>query len=48
MSQLPVLSGKEIIRLLKTIGFKEVNCKGSHVKLKAERGKENGNCSPAR
>ncbi len=34
MSQLPVLPGKEIIRLLKSIGFKEVSCKGSHVKLK--------------
>ncbi len=50
MSQLPVLPGKEIIRLLKSIGFKEVSCKGSHVKLKGYLlggGKENGDCSPA-
>ncbi|HHW40136.1 MAG TPA: addiction module toxin, HicA family [Syntrophomonadaceae bacterium] len=37
MSQLPVLSGKEIIQLLKSIGFSEVSCKGSHVKLKGFR-----------
>ncbi len=40
MNQLPILSGKEIIRLLKSIGFKEVSCKGSHVKLKGYRAGE--------
>lgn len=40
MSQLPVLSGKEIVRLLKSIGFTEVSCKGSHVKLKGFRAGE--------
>jgi len=34
MKQLPVLSGKEIIKALKTSGFHEISQRGSHVKLR--------------
>jgi predicted RNA binding protein YcfA (HicA-like mRNA interferase family) len=37
MSKLPTISGKEMIKLLKGIGFTEVSSKGSHVKLKGYR-----------
>lgn len=33
MPKLPVLSGKELIRILKKLGFEEVRQKGSHVSL---------------
>ncbi len=33
MSRLPVLSGKELIKILKNHGFEEVRQKGSHVSL---------------
>jgi predicted RNA binding protein YcfA (HicA-like mRNA interferase family) len=34
MKQLPVLSGKEILKALKTSGFVEISQRGSHVKLR--------------
>ena len=34
MSKVPILSGKEIIKILSKIGFEEVRQKGSHVILK--------------
>jgi len=33
MPKLPVISGKELIRVLKKVGFVEVRRKGSHVSL---------------
>ena len=39
MPKLPVINGKELIKLLESIGFKVINMKGSHVRLKAEDGK---------
>ena len=40
MSKLPVVSGREIVKLLNKIGFAVVGRKGSHVRLKRRRGKE--------
>ncbi len=40
MSRLPVVSGREIIKLLTKIGFEIVGRKGSHVRLKKRRDKE--------
>ena len=40
MSKLPVVSGREIIRVLTKIGFEIVGRKGSHVRLKRRRNKE--------
>jgi len=34
MARLPVLSGKELVRILKKAGFEEVRQKGSHVSLR--------------
>ncbi len=39
MSKLPLLTGKEIIALLKTIGFIEKRQKGSHVFLAHQDGR---------
>ncbi len=39
MPKLPVINGKEFIKFLESIGFKKVNMKGSHVRLKAEDGR---------
>ena len=33
MDKLPILSGKEIIKILKQIGYYEVRQRGSHVRL---------------
>ncbi len=33
MSKLPVLSGREVIKILKKIGFEPVRQKGSHIVL---------------
>jgi predicted RNA binding protein YcfA (HicA-like mRNA interferase family) len=40
LSRLPVISGREMVRLLSKIGFAIVGRKGSHVRLKRRRGKE--------
>ena len=40
MSKLPVISGREMVRVLSRIGFAIVGRKGSHVRLKRQRGKE--------
>ncbi|MDO8574293.1 MAG: type II toxin-antitoxin system HicA family toxin [bacterium] len=37
MSQLPVLSGKEIVSALLKIGYYEVRQRGSHIRLACER-----------
>jgi len=34
MSKLPVLKPKELIRILKKIGFVEIRTKGSHIQFK--------------
>ena len=39
MSKLPLLTGKELISILKTLGFIEKRQKGSHVFLAHENGK---------
>lgn len=39
MPKLPVLSGEELIRLLKKAGFQTVRQKGSHVSLSKEHHK---------
>lgn len=36
MAKLPVLSGKELIKILQKIGFEVVRQKGSHVSLRKE------------
>ena len=36
MAKLPVLSGDELIKLLKSAGFRVVRQKGSHVSLQKE------------
>jgi predicted RNA binding protein YcfA (HicA-like mRNA interferase family) len=36
MSKLPVISGEELIKVLKKLGYEVVRQKGSHVRLKAE------------
>jgi len=40
LSKLPVVSGREIIRVLTKIGFEIVGRKGSHVRLKRRGNKE--------
>ena len=40
MSKLPVVSGREVIRILTKIGFEIVGRKGSHIRLKRRRNKE--------
>ena len=40
MSRLPVVSGREMVKILGKIGFIIVGRKGSHVRMKRHRGKE--------
>ena len=40
MSKLPVISGREVVRVLGKIGFVIVGRKGSHVRMKRRRGRE--------
>ena len=40
MSKLPVISGREMLKVLSKIGFTVVGRKGSHVRLKRRRDKE--------
>jgi predicted RNA binding protein YcfA (HicA-like mRNA interferase family) len=40
LNKLPVVSGREIVRVLTKIGFAIVGRKGSHVRLKRRRGEE--------
>jgi predicted RNA binding protein YcfA (HicA-like mRNA interferase family) len=40
LSKLPVVSGREIVRVLTKIGFAIAGRKGSHVRLKRRRGEE--------
>ena len=40
MSKLPVISGREVVRVLTKIGFAIVDRKGSHVRLKRRRAEE--------
>jgi len=40
LSKLPVISGREIVRILTKIGFAIVGRKGSHVRLKRRRADE--------
>jgi predicted RNA binding protein YcfA (HicA-like mRNA interferase family) len=43
MHKLPILSGAEIIKILKKFGFEELRQKGSHVSLKKDlRGRKIG------
>ncbi len=44
MPKLPILSGKEIIRILNKFGFNEVRQKGSHVILKKFTGSKEIGC----
>ena len=39
MSRLPVLSAREVIRILDQVGFETVRQRGSHVRLKHEDGR---------
>jgi len=38
--KLPLLSGQDVLRALKRMGFKEVHRKGSHVKMKHPDGRK--------
>jgi len=40
LSRLPVISGREMVKILGRIGFVIVGRKGSHVRMKRQRGKE--------
>jgi predicted RNA binding protein YcfA (HicA-like mRNA interferase family) len=40
LSKLPVISGRELVKILVEIGFIIVGRKGSHVRMKRQRGKE--------
>jgi len=40
LSKLPVISGREVVRVLGKIGFVIVGRKGSHVRMKRRRGSE--------
>jgi len=40
LNRLPVISGREMVKALGKIGFVIVGRKGSHVRLKRQRGKE--------
>jgi predicted RNA binding protein YcfA (HicA-like mRNA interferase family) len=40
LSKLPVVSGRETVKALGKIGFTVVGRKGSHLRLKRQRGKE--------
>ena len=39
MSKLPVLKGKELIKILESMGFEKVRQKGSHIRLKHPDGR---------
>jgi len=39
MSKLPVISGRELVTFLESIGFRVIRTKGSHIRLKAEDGR---------
>jgi predicted RNA binding protein YcfA (HicA-like mRNA interferase family) len=39
MSRLPVLSAREVIRVLEQVGFQVVRQRGSHVRLRHEDGR---------
>ncbi len=39
MPKLPSLSGKQLVRLLESIGFQNVRTKGSHIRMKSEDGR---------
>ena len=38
--KLPILSGREVLAVLKRMGFKEIHRKGSHVKMKHPDGRK--------
>ena len=38
MPKLPILSGKNLIRVLKKYGYREIRRKGSHVFIESEKG----------
>lgn len=40
MSKLPVITGREMVKILAKIGFTIVGRRGSHVRMKRQRGKE--------
>ena len=40
MSKLPVVSGRDVIKVLTKIGFEVLGRKGSHVRLKRKRDRE--------
>jgi predicted RNA binding protein YcfA (HicA-like mRNA interferase family) len=40
LSKLPVISGREIVKVLTRIGFEIVGRSGSHIRLKRRRDKE--------
>jgi len=39
MSKLPVITGKELIKFLESLGFEIIRTKGSHVRLRADDGR---------
>ncbi|MBU3925934.1 type II toxin-antitoxin system HicA family toxin [Patescibacteria group bacterium] len=39
MSKLPLFSGREIIRILEKLGYREVRQRGSHIRLKCDNKK---------
>jgi len=40
LSKLPVISGREMVKVLAKMGFTIVGRKGSHVRMKRQHGKE--------
>ena len=40
MTRLSIISGREVVKVLNKIGFTIVGRKGSHVRMKRQRGKE--------
>ena len=36
--RLPVVSGQDVIRALRTVGFRQISQRGSHVKLRNDAG----------
>lgn len=39
MSKLPVIKGRELVKFIKSIGFRVTRTKGSHVRLRSEDGR---------
>jgi predicted RNA binding protein YcfA (HicA-like mRNA interferase family) len=39
MLKLPIIKGRDLIKLLESIGFKVTRTKGSHVRLRSEDGR---------